>query len=261
MIDWGGSYCCTSSPAYCQICLARDGSPFGEVNFDEWTGLYKEVLDAARRIIVPSSDVAARLRTNGLLQYNFLERPHPRMHGFISPTIERSSDGVRTVGFIGAIGPHKGSRLLRAMSIDAATRKLPLRFIVYGYTDFDNTDAFQNVSVTGKYDDHRFTETFLTDPCDIAFFASVWPETFCYALDHAFDNRIFPVSFAFGAPATRIAATGFGRTIDCDLMYSPAAINDLFLAMDLPNASEPITEEGRDWVSSAHYYDLPLFRK
>jgi len=254
MIDWGGSYCNTPSAAYCRICIDRSGTPFENVDFDKWISLYRKVLDEARHIIVPSEDVAKRLRAKGGFQYQFIERPHPAAQNVKIPVTTRQPENYRTVGFIGAIGPHKGSRLLRAMSVDATIRKLPLRFIVYGYTDFESQASFSNITITGPYQDDRFAEVFWEEPSDLAFFASVWPETFCYALDHAFDNQIFPVSFDFGAPAARIKATGFGKTIDCSLISSPAAINDLLLGMSLPDPSAPFVEEGREWISRSYYY-------
>lgn len=254
MIDWGGSFCDTPSQAYCRLCVERDGSPFGKIDVGEWRQLYREVMDGAARIIVPAADVADRLRSHAGLAYDFLERPHPAMHAPSDAPVDRPGGTLRTVGLIGAIGPHKGSRLLRALSLDAQARGLPLRFIVYGYTDFQDADAFPNLTVTGAYQEDAFIEIFRRDPSDVALFASVWPETFCYTLDHAFNNQIYPVTFKLGAPAARIEATGFGRTIPIKYLFDPAGLNDLLLAIDLPGAVPPVTEAGRAWTSATEYY-------
>jgi GT2 family glycosyltransferase len=267
MIDWGGSYCDTPSRTYCGICLERGGSDFGETDIHAWIGLYEIVFDGAEHIFVPSSDVAERLVRNGRLHYDYIVRPHPERDYPVAPrkaAADAHADAgasVRRIGIIGAIGPHKGSRLLRAMSADAEARRLPLQFIVYGYTDFELGNRYDNIVVCGKYRDEAFSEMHAARPCDIAFFSSMWPETFCYSLDHAFRNLIYPVAFSLGAPAERIRATGFGHVIDRKYMFSPSRLNDLLLALDIPDDVTVVTEPERAWRTIDRYYTAADWRE
>lgn len=262
MMDWGGSYCDTPSRKYCETCLERCGSNFESVDIYNWTKLYKSVLDGAEHIYVPSMDVAMRMRQNGDFDYPYIVRPHP-WHNFPETKKHESSKtrekGNRLIGIIGAIGPHKGARLLRAMAADAVSRNLPLQYIVYGYTDRDDDRDLARVTITGKYQDDQFNEVYAQQPCDLILYSSMWPETFCYSLDHAFNNMIYPVVFSLGAPADRVRATGFGTVIDSRYMFSPSLLNNILMEIDIKNKGSFISENGRSWISAEHYYSAINF--
>ena len=64
---------------------------------------------------------------------------------------------------------------------------------------------------------------------DIFFFPSVWPETWCYTLDHALHTGLPVVAFELGAIAERLRAVS--GCVLLPLTLEPARINDLLLEM------------------------------
>ena len=255
MIDRGGSFCGSPSADYCRECISRIGTPFGEVDIDLWRARYGALLNGARKIIVPDDDVADRLNNYMILTTDLIVRPHPVPGPPVRSTRPSSNGGGRTIGIIGAIGEHKGSRILRMLCVDALERRLPIQYVLYGYTDAPDKDVFPNLNIVGHYADADFVNIISSTPCDIALYLSVWPETFSFTLDHAFNNRIYPVSFDIGAIAGRIRRTGFGETCPLDYMYDPTVLNDYLMGISLPLDAMPVVEPDRTWISAAEYYE------
>ena len=255
MIDWSGGYCSSPSAEFCRTCIARVGTPFGQVDIDEWRTRYKLLLNGARKIIVPDDDVVQRLLDYVDILPDVIIRPHPIPEHPTPHPPRQISKGIRKIGIIGAISEAKGSRILRMMCADAIERKLPIEFVLYGFTDSPERDIFPNLTVTGIYRDADFGELVTATPCDMALYLSVWPETFSYTLDHAFNNAIYPVAFDIGAIARRIRETGFGEIIPLDYMYDVALLNNVLIAMKIPTAPKRIVERRRAWSSARAYYD------
>jgi O-antigen biosynthesis protein len=256
MMDHSDTYCDTPSERYCEACVERNGSMFGQVDVPLWLANYKGVFDKARRIIAPSRDVARRLREVGRLDYPYVVRSHPLADPKpIKPSAPRSPDPI-VVGVIGAIGAHKGFRILRAMCGDALLRGLPIRYVMYGHPERpSDLDLLKNLHATGPYRDKDFHRIFEKQPSDVGLFLSVCPETFCYTLDHAFSVGLLPLAFDLGAIAERIKATGFGLTMPNAYMFDPAGINDLILRLPLGSEISAEGQESRAWTSAAAYYD------
>ncbi len=256
MRDWGGNYCDSPSPAYCQICVDRAGSRFGPVRMEEWREAYGRVLAGARQVLAPSEDAAGRAARYFPQARPIQVRPHPPrvVTPAPAPPPAPRNEGLRTVGVIGGIGEHKGSQIIRSAAADALLRRLPLRFVIYGHTNIVDLERFSNVTVTGRFEERDLDRLVAEQPCDLALFPSIWPETFCYALDHAFRLGILPVVFDLGAPADRVRDTGFGEVLPFETMYDPAALNDRLRALELVRPDGPVIESGRAWVSGAAYY-------
>lgn len=265
MIDWGGSFCDSPGPAYCEVCVSREPLAAGEVDLTDWRESYRQVLQGARRLIAPNADVAQRIADRLPVGPSLVVRPHPEVAEAADclrrlPT--RPMDEMR-VGLIGAINPHKGSRVLLALAANAIRRKLPLSFIVYGSVSEPTLREFPNVTVMGKYDETDITHLLEAEPCSFVFFPSVWPETHCYTLSIAFRHALYPVAFDFGAPAERILDLGFGETLSRELIYRPSALNDRLLAVTPAPPAADLGDRYRErygWRSAEHYYGpLPLW--
>ncbi len=256
MIDWSGAFCDSPSTRYCGICIGRAGSPFGAVDTDEWREEYRHLFSEARNILVPSTDLASRIATYFPNLQQIQVRPHPVPEQAAGRPLQPLGFGKPvTIGMIGAIGDHKGSRVLYALAADALLRKRPMRFVIYGYTNDARLGTLPNVTITGPYEENDIIRLFEADPCDLLFYASVCPETFSFSLDHAFRNGIFPVVFDLGAPAARVRSTGFGTVVPLSLIYRPERLNDvLFAASDRTRVNEPIVEPDRAWLGAGQYY-------
>ena len=132
------------------------------------------------------------------------------------------------VGLIGAIGGHKGYEVLLGCARDAAARRLPLEFVVIGYTENDKPLLKTGkVFITGRYSEIEAPHLLRRERPDIVFLPSVWPETWCYTLDYALAAGLPVVSFDLGAIAERLRAAGHGMLLPLNL--SSRQINDRLL--------------------------------
>jgi GT2 family glycosyltransferase/glycosyltransferase involved in cell wall biosynthesis len=226
-----GRFCGEAPVAACVPCLAQ------------WEQAYTPPIDAAtlrarsatmfaaaRRVVVASADVAARIRrhfpTARIDQTAWQPDPPP------APA-RRGARAARTAGsatiaVIGAISQAKGYDVLLACARDAAARRLKLRFVVVGFT-LDDTPLLEtgHVFVTGQYQPEEAAALIASTGADIAFLPSIWPETWCYALSDAWDGGLDAVVFDIGTPAERVRRTGRGVVLPLGL--PPGAVNDTLL--------------------------------
>ena len=225
LIDGSGRYCGEPVVAVCESCLRKNGSRLGKVkSVAALRARSAAWLAQARAISAPSSDAAARLKRY-FPDLEIMVRPHtapvnaplqaplstPRANGAQSPHHRR-------VGLIGAIGGHKGYRILLECARDAAARHLPVEFVVIGYTENDRPLLRTGrVEVTGRYVDAEVSHLLRREQPDLVFLPSVWPETWCYALDHALSAGLPVVAFDIGAIAERLRALGSHTLLPLDL--------------------------------------------
>jgi hypothetical protein len=143
------------------------------------------------------------------------------------------------VVLLGAIGEHKGYSVLLACARDARSRRLPLEFIVIGFTSKDAPLlATGKVFITGPYSEVEVPHLLRREQPDIAWLPSVWPETWCYTLDYALVAGLPVVAFDLGAIAERLRASDAGMLLPLEL--NPVQINDRLLA--LAAGSRPMDE-------------------
>src|ERR1700732_4862370 len=121
------------------------------------------------------------------------------------PRTSRAPSGRVHVAVIGAISIPKGHQILLECARDAATRGLDLDFVVIGYTHDDEAllktgRAF----ITGPYAEGEVGALLEREQAHIAFFPSIIPETWSYALSHALTRNLPIVAFDLGAIAERL---------------------------------------------------------
>ena len=240
LIDGSGSYCGESGEDACRQCLSANGSPFGMADIVQWRQRYRALLGGAAALQTPSNDTALRMRAY-FRDMDFTVRPHEENlnppHGYAPPARQRGSS--LRVAVIGAIGPHKGSRILLQCSRDAIERKLPLDFCIIGSTDLAELETMSNVSVTGPYAEAEVFDLIRRSRTHVAFFPSVWPETYSYTLSIAFAAGFPTVVFDIGAPAERVRQSARGLVLRLGLLNKPDKINDFLLQAD---SVESVTE-------------------
>jgi hypothetical protein len=107
---------------------------------------------------------------------------------------------------------------------------LPLEFMVIGYTE-DDAPLLEtgNVFITGRYAEGEPPHLLRRDKPDLIWLPSVWPETWCYALDYALDSGLPVAAFDLGAIAERLRAASRGELMPLDL--EPRRINDRLLTL------------------------------
>jgi GT2 family glycosyltransferase/glycosyltransferase involved in cell wall biosynthesis len=227
LIDGSHKYCGEPAVEVCQRCVQENGSVLNyPKSVRDLRSRSARWLGSARRVIAPSSDTAGRL-----LRYfpesNVVVRPHTARIPSV-PVRSRAPRASQRVAVIGAIGEHKGYDILLECARDAQSRRLPLEFVVIGHSQDDAPLlATGKVFITGRYSESEAQHLLAREQPDIAWFPSVWPETWCYALDYAIGARLPLAAFDMGAIAERIQVAGGGLLLPLDL--PPGQINDRLL--------------------------------
>lgn len=232
LVGVGGRYCGEPESAeICDACVADCGAAIEEeIGVAALRARSTQDFAAARRIVVPSQDVAARLRRHfpaiatEVLPLESDDRL-PRL--VIHPPRPR-----RLVCVIGAVGAVKGYDVLLDCARDAAWRDLPLEFTLAGHSpDDERLMATGRIAVTGPYREAEAEALVRGLQADLAWLPSIWPETWCYTLGTAWRAGLRAAAFDLGAPAERIRRTGRGWLLPLGL--PAAAINNALLAVNL----------------------------
>ena len=235
MIDESGHYCEESQydTKKCQRCISLNDLPElgGYENLwqehgqsvKQWRKRFKKKLQKAENVFCPSQSTAKIYKNHYALK-NLNVKEHPETSFVIQKPTDYTSDTIN-IAIIGAIGEHKGSELLLRCAQNALKEGLPLRFILIGFSNIDESlNQLDNVTITGEYKGSEQLQHLITQhECQLALFLSLWPETFCYTLTEALKNNLYPVALNYGAIADRIKVLKYGSVIHAHL--SPEEIN------------------------------------
>ena len=222
-------YCGEPDVPGCEACVADLGSLLeDDPPIRTLLARSAAALAVSRRVIAPSMDAAARLRRH----FPMVRPVVVPWEGddALPPAAAVPPGPVCRVCIVGAIGMEKGYEVLLACVRDARARKLPLEFIVVGYTADDQRllDAGP-VFVTGEYREAEAVALIQAQGAHIGFLPSVWPETWCFALSRAWQAGLRVAAFDLGAQAERLRRNGRGWLLPLGL--SPRAVNDALLAL------------------------------
>jgi GT2 family glycosyltransferase len=228
-----GVYCGEPADAEtCRACVATAGERIGEdLDVADLRARSAAEFAAASRIVVPSHDMARRLRRYFPALRPILAEPEDdkrhriaRAHGVVTE---------RVAVVIGAISVDKGFHILRACAEDAARRALPLRFRLVGMSIDDAAlIATGRVFVTGRYAEAEVEDLVRAQGGHLAFLPSLVPETWNFALSTAWAAGLQAVVFDLGAQAERVRRSGRGSVLPLGL---PAeAINNHLIGCGLP---------------------------
>jgi GT2 family glycosyltransferase/glycosyltransferase involved in cell wall biosynthesis len=264
LIDERGQYCGEPPVDVCERCIALNephldlqGAFRDRGDMAEWLRLHHSLLIGARRVFTPSRDTALRLERHiPGVKYEALWHPEAARRVVIR---RPASSGAARVAVIGAIGPNKGYQLLVDCARDALTKGLPIQYRLFGYAaDEVPLRRLDNVQLIGEYQRTELLRLIAQNPCDVALFLSIWPETYCYALTDAYEAGLYPMALGFGALEERIAASQVGTILP--LASTPTQINTAILAevarADRWPAAVQIGEDVSDVL--ADYYQLQI---
>lgn len=235
LVDNDGYYCGEPDVAGCNRCLLENGNDFGVIDIEKWRAEHLEVLRSAKHISVPNQDVAARIQ-----RYYPDLKPEVVPHEADSLTSERQkaaipflskSSSLRVkIVTLGAINKSKGYQVLMDCAKDSRKRRLPLDFIVMGYTMNDALLKKCGVKITGRYDDLHASELLESLDPHIVWLPSTWPETYSYTLSIA-QRKSYPITaFDLGAIAQRCRERGDGFLLPLEMAKRPSELNDTFLS-------------------------------
>jgi GT2 family glycosyltransferase len=229
MMDASRQYCGEPAVSVCEVCVRRNGSNIPEeISVRSLRQRSRRWLGSARRVIAPSEDTARRLQRY-LPAVPIEVVPHEVFTTRGPSPPARPSKSVR-VAVLGAIGHHKGYRVLLQCAQDAARRRLPLEFVIIGYTE-DDAQLMRTgrVFVTGPYRDEELPYLLGREAPHLVFLPSVWPETWCYTLSHALASGLPVAAFDLGAIAERMRAEQIGTLFA--LGMPPRQINDRLIEL------------------------------
>ncbi len=218
-------YCGEPDVAGCIACRAEGGDLFTKLPVRQLLARSAAEFAAARGIIAPSADAAARIARH-------FPGVKPRIQHWEDDDAQRPltppPNTARNIAVIGGIGPAKGFDVLLACAADAATRKLPLGFTVIGGSADDSRLLDAGIFVTGPYREGELPKLLAESKPHLAFLPSICPETWCFTLGEAWAAGLPAIVFGIGAQAARVKATGRGLVLPLGL---PATrINDLLLS-------------------------------
>lgn len=234
--------------AICNACIADTSSRINEdIGVASLRARSAAEFARARRVVVPSADMAGRLRRHF---------PHirpeitPLEHDAAVPPPHQPQppQPIRRICVIGAVGVEKGYDVLLACARDAASNALPLEFVLVGHSsDDDRLMATGRVFVTGRYAEADALTVIRSMKADLAFLPSIWPETWGFTLGLAWRAGLRTVVFDIGAMAARVRASGHGTILPLGL--SAPATNQALLAISSGSLAAP--PQDRLWTQRA----------
>ncbi|MBS9719405.1 glycosyltransferase [Tianweitania sp. BSSL-BM11] len=228
MIDGSGVFCGEPAVSVCEECVAMNGSSVSVKSVPVWRKEWAAFIQGAVSTYVPDEDVAERLRRN-LPQVSLSVRPHfeAAFRSSIKANKVNNPEGIVRIGIIGAIGPHKGSRILRDLAQISQLSELRIEFSLIGYSDIDEElCSYENFSVSGPYKRADLPRLIDAANIDRILLPAVWPETYSYALTEILRAGCLPVAFEIGAVANRLRRYGVGRLVPLIYAFDPVSLLD-----------------------------------
>ena len=231
LVQTNGRYCGLPGIDSCRACVAGDRSYPEAIDPAVRRQTFARFLKGATGVFAPSHDIKKRLEAAGA-DYAIEVRPHDEALVEAPVLIPARNMAPVNIVTLGAIGPHKGSQIIRNLARDAKSRALPVRYHIVGYSDSPTETEAAGVTETGRYATtaDAFARVAAASPACI-FLPSIWPETHCYALSMAFALRCPPVVFDIGAQADRVRQAGFGFVLPYELIDHIVALNDRLIAL------------------------------
>jgi GT2 family glycosyltransferase len=224
-------YCGEPALADCESCISAHGDLLNTgMSVAAWRAMTGPVLERAQHVDCATQEALNRMRRyvpTAPLQMVTVPPGRLPMVPFAVP--RRQPGEVLRIAVPGAIGPPKGFQTLLDCARDVATRQLPLRFYVIGYSvDDDLLAQTGGAMIVGRYEEEEFSRLVAEIRPHGALVPSCWPETWCYALSHVLAMGLPTAVFDLGAQAERVRSLGRGMLIP--LGASTAAINNGLLA-------------------------------
>lgn len=212
MIDAIGRFCAGADVQTCTRCVemagAHENAALNDLLPSEHRALFGTLLARFSHVVTPSANAAGYLRKiYPQLEVTVLPHPEPALN--IAAEVREGSDDE--IVMLGAIGPHKGSKLLLDIARQAWLTHPHLKFRVIGYTNIDKElKAVGNVTITGKYSPADLPDLLAQTKGRLGLFLPLWPETYSYTLSELAKYGFIPLAPDIGAPADRIRQAGFG---------------------------------------------------
>jgi len=268
LVGGSGFYCGEPALKDCETCIRTHGTELEEsLTVEELRTRSAGIFERANRVIAPSRDVRSRLRRY-FPGVPINVEPWEAPLVLVPPPPVAATGRIRVI-VIGAISIAKGYQVLLECAHDAANRGLDLEFIVIGFTHDDEALlATGRAFITGPFKEKETAALLEREQGHVAFFPSVAPETWSYALTHAMARGLPTVAFDLGAMAERLRSYSAAELLP--LSTAAGEINDTLLRRarrvgtselqkeSVMDATQTINDEPMAGELSASVQVLPL---
>jgi len=217
LLNASGELCDGPEVSKCNLCIKNSGSYTNENlnsenNIKTFFDNNHHFLKAARLNIAPTVGVKT-LFSSFIASTNIVVKAHPEKlvkRNFITT----SNTSIVNIAILGALGEHKGSKLLKELILFADKYKLPLCFVVVGYGNEElNELKSERLIFSGEYKLEELPDLIKRFECERALFISPWPETYSYTLSEALQLGLYPFALNLGAFKDRLSEYGIGTLI------------------------------------------------
>lgn len=253
-----GRYCEEKGVEYCSECLSRNPKSF-TTDIVGWRERNFLFLQGADKISVPSFDTMKRMkRYFPSLSYYCVPHPETAVSNFFIPFYYDSSFRI---GVVGAVSQIKGADLLYSCVRDAKRRRLPLDYMVIGYT-YRQKKSSGMLRITGEYREDDLKQLISREKPDILFFPGQVPETFSYTLSSAILAGLPMLVTDIGAVEERVRNDNLGWIISRNA--SAHEVNDKLMSIlndkqdyEAKRKNVKLVKLEREFILD-NYYILPI---
>lgn len=201
-------YCGIPTENMCNECLKCMLN--NNLDIISWRDNWKKLLNSVNKIITPSEAAKEEIeKTYSDVNIDVIEHGIDIVKDKSELSIEGSTDF--NVAFIGAIGIHKGSKILEELRKSKKLKNIKIHlFGILDSVDQKSTNHFIN---HGKYKREELKELLKKNNIKLICLFSTWPETYSYTMTESIASGIPVLSFDIGAINERIKKYKLGWTI------------------------------------------------
>lgn len=234
-----GFYCELPELSACQTCV-NDRMETRGLDIVDWRKKNQALLENAERVFLPNISVLAII-SRYFSKINFVLAPHLESQAVqqaCPPTLRFChANAPLKILIIGALSRVKGADILEQCAELSRKNHLPLEFHLLGfaYRKLKNHAKFY---VHGKYDESNIQALIKKINPHIAWFPSLWPETYSYTLSACLEAQLPIVSSDLGAQAERLKGRSFSYIKPWQL--TPEEWTSFFLEFKSQSHLEPV---------------------
>ena len=221
LVNGNYDFCGIPDSSQCNACVKMSGHFVNmQGNVSAWRKQNLRLLQTAKNIIAPSQDAVNHYHKI-FPELTITPLPWGDLAGSADLAYKSHATSVN-IAVVGNLLRHKGADIVLAVAKYIKVHSLPLTLTVIGDSVYAQELAAQGVSVTGKYKQTDLAHLLVEHQTSYVWLASIWPETYCFALDEVWALGYPVVAFDLGAPAERIRL----RKSAADIILSKELIHD-----------------------------------
>lgn len=198
-------YCGMPGGTQCKECYNQKNYSYeyGCPSQTEWTKRWNLFFEKCTEVRSFSEDTYRRVEESFTGDIHHTLVPH-QVNYMIPIHKNHTWSRTITIGLLGVLIDHKGSRLVKEMLQRIQEEKLDIKIVLIGKVTGESLSEYKNFIETGEYHVAEIPKLVYEHDIDIFLMASIWPETFSYTTEEVIKMGMPVASFDFGAPAERI---------------------------------------------------------